>query len=459
MSLVRSGYYRFENNINTILGVLSAFSENNISFINDEFGGYEQVGCANSWDGSNWLLEFGAYNVYNNGWLNANFKKVFVPQNYEVENECGALMNGAWVEYNFTLTYNTNGGNVIESVNEIMYIPLLPIPVKSGYIFDGWYYDDGTFLLPVDYGDEFDDDITIYAKWRNTYTVTFVANGGTTPSPLTDINVITTLPNSVRSGYQFLGWFYDDSTFELRVKIGDTITNDINVYANWQKLYTLSFNTMGGTSISPMNDVYMISYNLPIPVRTGYTFIGWYYESTYVTSVEIGDLLNNNITIYAKWVEEDKIAFTLFNSIAENRKVDKIHELSNSKVLYGYLRKATSVTRPIIEVELDSFPKYNYAYITMFDRYYYITDIIVLRTNLYQINLKVDVLMSFKNQIYSKDVIVERQEFRHNNYLIDEKVPCENKPIIEVEDITTSDYIKSTTAYDDVYILELANDK
>ena len=458
MSIIKEGYYRFLDNIDSILTTLGGISESNIScYLQDVEA--QQWGMSSEFVGSSYNLEVGGYLIYeNSAWIDNKYKKIFIPTEYDVGSDCYTLLNSAWVTYNFTLTFNTNGGSALTPVTEIRYIPNLPSPTKSGYIFDGWYYDNNTFLLPVNYGDEFTNDITIYAKWRNTYTVTFNANGGTTPSPLVNVQTITSYPFSSRSGYKFLGWFYDDSTFTLPVHVGDVVSNDITVYAKWRQTYTLTYNTMGGSAIAPSPNVTNIPSIIPIPTKTNYTFLGWYYESDYRNSVESGDPLTANTTIYARWVEEGTISLTLFNSIAEKKKVDKTNELTNSNVIYGYLRKGTSITNPIIEVELNSFPNYNYAFISTFKRYYFITDIIVLRTNLYQINLKVDVLMSFQTVLKDREVIVDRQEFNFNDYLVDDKVPCETKPIIEVFDITTKAVIRSDTEVTDNYVLELGGE-
>ena len=43
-------------------------------------------------------------------------------------------------------------------------LTFLPIPTRPGYVFDGWYYDEG-FTKPVLPTDIVTDDITVHAKW------------------------------------------------------------------------------------------------------------------------------------------------------------------------------------------------------------------------------------------------------------------------------------------------------
>lgn len=85
----------------------------------------------------------------------------------------------------FEIIFNTNGGNKIESMHTCIACspdsyPLLPIPTKEGYIFDGWYYDKsfnnkvaGDSSLDVNPKESFDkngcrtgyENVTLYAKW------------------------------------------------------------------------------------------------------------------------------------------------------------------------------------------------------------------------------------------------------------------------------------------------------
>lgn len=95
---------------------------------------------------------------------------------------------------------------------------------------------------------------------------------------------------------------------------------------------------------------------------------------------------------------------TLYNNNSERQAIAK--SLTNGYPLTGSLRNESSVINPIILVEMSNPSSYNYAYIPDFGRYYFITDMISVRTNLWRISMSVDVLMSFKNQILNLDVIV-----------------------------------------------------
>ena len=113
------------------------------------------------------------------------------------------------------------------------------------------------------------------------------------------------------------------------------------------------------------------------------------------------------------------MAFTisLFKTASENNRVVKV--LTDEKQLSGELRNQTSVLNPTIRIEsADNISGYNYCYISEFGRYYYITDIVSVRTNCWVVSLRCDVLMSYKDEIQSMNVILNNtQETGLSNYL------------------------------------------
>lgn len=74
----------------------------------------------------------------------------------------------------------------------------------------------------------------------------------------------------------------------------------------------INFNTNGGNEIN--NIVYSYGLNsltnrLPIPIKEGYTFDGWYLEKSYKTEIKNVPFpefkTNNVITLYAKWNKKE----------------------------------------------------------------------------------------------------------------------------------------------------------
>lgn len=155
----------------------------------------------------------------------------------------------------------------------------------------------------------------------------------------------------------------------------------------------------------------------------------------------------------------------LYKSNAEPNRLDKTNFLIKSIELIGTLKQSTSLINPSIIVELEYqkitrlvdssnlnvvdstnnqistteyfFVNYNYAYIPQFDRYYFITDIISIRQNIWQLDMHVDVLMSYKNQLLELDTLISRNENTYNPELTDNQLILENKYDIEFINIDT----------------------
>lgn len=84
----------------------------------------------------------------------------------------------------------------------------------------------------------------------------------------------------------------------------------------------------------------------------------------------------------------------------QNNPTTKVEKtLENGVVINGALRDRTSVLNPVVTIKSNEIPIYNYCYIPMFKRYYFITDIESVNNGLVKIECKVDVLTSFANEI------------------------------------------------------------
>ena len=88
----------------------------------------------------------------------------------------------------------------------------------------------------------------------------------------------------------------------------------------------------------------------------------------------------------------------LYKNRSEKNALNK--SISNEMSFDGTLREDTSIKAPVIKIAANSeIVNYNYAYISAFSRYYFISDIKSIRNGLWELYLIVDVLMSFKTDI------------------------------------------------------------
>ena len=109
---------------------------------------------------------------------------------------------------------------------------------------------------------------------------------------------------------------------------------------------------------------------------------------------------------------------TFYKNYSEKEKIGK--SLSSGLTLSGNLRDECSITSPSILVEATSLVDYNYCYIPEFKRYYFISDIVSVRNNLWRVSLKCDVLESFKSDILKLSCIVDKQQNQSYNNNIDD---------------------------------------
>ena len=223
---------------------------------------------------------------------------------------------------------------------------------REGYTLDGWYTGSGmkwdpTYLIAREYGDKDASGnlkLTYDAPYRNyTYVLTLTAkwklndakviyNVGDGAGEIADDGVyaigndvaITTSeptpPAETAEGrYAFKGW--QDKNGDLH-QSGETFryadetlvtafgeTNEIELTAVYQFIpeASLNFDSQGGSIIESIkqdvgSEVALETINSKQPVRTGYTFGGWYEESDCVSAVaEAIAITAEGKTIYAKW--------------------------------------------------------------------------------------------------------------------------------------------------------------
>lgn len=112
------------------------------------------------------------------------------------------------------------------------------------------------------------------------------------------------------------------------------------------------------------------------------------------------------------------MTINLYVNNSENNKVGK--NLTSKGTITGTLRNDCSIIAPSIDITSNLALTSNYCYIPEFNRYYFINDVTSIRNGLFNINCKVDVLESFKSQIYENDCVLARQENLCNLYLKDD---------------------------------------
>ncbi|MGN0983676.1 MAG: InlB B-repeat-containing protein, partial [Gemmiger sp.] len=121
----------------------------------------------------------------------------------------------------------------------------LPVPVKTGYDFAGWYNNEnltGDSITAI--GTTETDEKTFYAKWTpKTYTVEFNTNGGSAIADKTvswEDTVLSGITDPAKPGWEFTGWKCADVTVESTTKYSGLVANDgvseITLVAQWKDI-------------------------------------------------------------------------------------------------------------------------------------------------------------------------------------------------------------------------------
>ncbi|NLZ31120.1 MAG: InlB B-repeat-containing protein, partial [Methanomicrobiales archaeon] len=183
---------------------------------------------------------------------------------------------------------------------------------KEGYTFEYYQrgenrlYDGDTYTIgeaerlvanykAIDYAVKFYDGDNELVEYRTTY----------------NVETGLALPNYGKENYLFFGW-YTDPDFSgaplEEINIGQT--GNLNLYAYLEKelieeVYNITYHLNGGH----FPGAYLTQYSmneetlLPVPVRSGYQFAGWYNNSELtgdaITKITIGSVFDK--TFYAKW--------------------------------------------------------------------------------------------------------------------------------------------------------------
>lgn len=154
---------------------------------------------------------------------------------------------------------------------------------------------------------------------------------------------------------------------------------------------------------------------------------------------------------------EGGFSLILYQNSAEVNRIDKTLYLVSVDTLVGVFREECSMQRPSILINTLEIPSFNYVYIPVFNRYYYVTSITTVSHGLWKIELNCDVLMSFKDKIRSLTGIISRQENSYNDYLIDSQIPTINEPQTSIINIPSEVFTTSVTGNVHNYILTVIN--
>lgn len=197
--------------------------------------------------------------------------------------------------------YREELSNVV-SVEEYYYLPFA-CSEREGYIFTGWFYDEAC-TRPYN-NEPITEDVNLYAGWeRITFTVIYHIPDATGEfngyTEEVTVNYGDTLPEKTLSEsltFRFLGWYTADG--DGTPYNGEPVYSDMELIPRIETImYTVTFNSNGGSSVDNQTVEYGMAVIAPTPTREGYDFVGWFYSTgTEYSSQQI----INDTTLFARW--------------------------------------------------------------------------------------------------------------------------------------------------------------
>lgn len=144
-------------------------------------------------------------------------------------------------------------------------------------------------------------------------TVTFSANGGeiwndaelAEDREISIGSTIGELPAAVRAAYALNGW-YTAASGGAKVASTTVVKNDLDLFAQWAKAWTITLNPNGGVLYSTNKVTVAKSKAVgtlasPAPTKEGYNFAGWYTKKSGGAKITTKTKATKSTTYYAHW--------------------------------------------------------------------------------------------------------------------------------------------------------------
>jgi uncharacterized repeat protein (TIGR02543 family) len=184
-------------------------------------------------------------------------------------------------------------------------------PTRLGYTFAGWSTGGQTYApgSTITVGAS---DLTLTATWTvATYTVTYLANGGSGSLPTTttyQYGASFTIPTGLtKANSNFIGWNNGSNTYSTGASFTVAARNETFTAQFSGTIYAISFNINGAdTGTAPATLTGDINANFVMPsatglAETGHVFGGWTDGVTTYAAGETVTGISSNLTLTAIW--------------------------------------------------------------------------------------------------------------------------------------------------------------
>lgn len=212
------------------------------------------------------------------GWYSDNLLQNEYNFNDEVTESL--ILKAKWELNEIIISYETNGSSVIDPIDiNISFITDAYVtPVKTGYIFLGWFNED----LDIEYEvDTFPgEDVTFYAKWEILqFSIMFLGSREVEVSDqLVDYNSLAVEPSDLSNDdYIFVGWYIDSALTNLYDFSSPVLNHEI-LYAKWKsRNLTITF-----TPSRDPAEILTVTEPLSELLKEELEALGYYFDNVYI---------------------------------------------------------------------------------------------------------------------------------------------------------------------------------
>lgn len=187
---------------------------------------------------------------------------------------------------------------------------------------------------------------------KGTFSVTFYPQNGEYMFS-TRLSEITAedLPQITKSGYILLGWYTNPQYAGEPIVFPYKVSENVELYARWAQAsgeHNVKFYVNGGSPLE--NIATSVLSESPMTKRNSYTLEGWYSDEALTKKISFPFVVNNDISLYAKWSLSDLTWETDIDS-------NQITFMWPAEEGVGYTIKVTNVekSRPTISNGIASF--------------------------------------------------------------------------------------------------------
>ena len=137
---------------------------------------------------------------------------------------------------------------------------------------------------------------------------------------------------------------------------------------------------------------------------------------------------------------------TFKKTTSPNNKCAKVFA-SGTQSYDVYFIEETSITTPsiVLVAKLDTIAQYNYCEIPQLNRKYFIRDITSLDGERVRVDLAVDVLASFYNDVVSAQILTERSTKNKNVFVPDSKLKNSARGIPQIKTFSGGEWLPTLT--------------